>query len=426
MTTPARNKKLMTVSDLCNFSRFNIVNIKSLLSVAKFKRVFAAVAPVSFVILTGCASNSLPTSGPSSKDVENAAAVPDTSIIELVEINSAVTRRLSDSEKKQTFSDGFKATRDTSYVVNPGDVLEISVWEASPALLFGTAPSFAGLSAGGSGGSKNTSLPEQMISKDGLITVPFAGRIKVAGKSLAKIESEIVEALKGKANYPQVIARLTRNSTTNVTVVGEVNKSIVLPLTPRGERLLDAIAEAGGVKQPVEKITVQISRNSVVKTMALEKIIQDPRQNILLNPGDVITTFYQPYSFTALGATGKNDEINFVAQGISLTQAIARAGGMQDQRSDVKGVFVFRFEEPDALKLTQAPKSTDSEGKIPVVYRLDLSDPSAFFVGQNFKVKDKDVIYVANASSVELSKFLNILVSFIYPIVNAGSIARGF
>ncbi len=389
-------------------------------------RVIKALAPLSLVLLSGCASNWLPTSGPSVKGLEAAVATtPDASLIELIDINSSVTRRLADNEKKQYFSNGFAASLDATYVVNPGDVIEISVWEASPALLFGTAPSFAGLSAV-SGGTKNTSLPEQMIAKDGYITMPFAGRIKVAGKTLATIEAEIVDALRGKANYPQVIARLTRNSTTNVTVVGEVSKSIVLPLTPRGERLLDAIAEAGGVKQPIEKTTVQLSRNSVVRTMPLEKIIQDPKQNIRLSPGDVITTFFQPYSFTALGATGKNDEINFVAQGISLTQAIARVGGVQDQRADVKGVFIFRFEEPGALTLAQAPKATNEDGKIPVVYRLDLSDPSAFFVAQNFKVKDKDVLYVANASSVEFNKFLNILVSVIYPLVNAGTIAKTY
>ena len=390
------------------------------------RRVIKALAPLSLVLLSGCASNWLPTSGPSVKGLEAAVATtPDASLIELIDINSSVTRRLADNEKKQYFSNGFAASLDATYVVNPGDVIEISVWEASPALLFGTAPSFAGLSAV-SGGTKNTSLPEQMIAKDGYITMPFAGRIKVAGKTLATIEAEIVDALRGKANYPQVIARLTRNSTTNVTVVGEVSKSIVLPLTPRGERLLDAIAEAGGVKQPIEKTTVQLSRNSVVRTMPLEKIIQDPKQNIRLSPGDVITTFFQPYSFTALGATGKNDEINFVAQGISLTQAIARVGGVQDQRADVKGVFIFRFEEPGALTLAQAPKATNEDGKIPVVYRLDLSDPSAFFVAQNFKVKDKDVLYVANASSVEFNKFLNILVSVIYPLVNAGTIAKTY
>ena len=390
------------------------------------RRVCQAVAPLSLLLLAGCANNWLPTSGPSVKALETAVATtPDASFMELIEINSTVTRRLSENEKKQSFSSGFPAARDSSYAVNPGDIIEISVWEASPALLFGTAPSFAGMSAA-AGGSKNTSLPEQMIAKDGYITVPFAGRIKVAGKTLAKIEAEIVETLKGKANYPQVIARTIRNSTMNVTVVGEVNKSIVLPLTPRGERLLDAIAEAGGVKQPIEKTTVQLARNSVVKTMPLEKIIQDPKQNIRLSPGDVITTFFQPYSFTALGATGKNDEINFVAQGISLTQAMARVGGLQDQRADVKGVFVFRFEEPSALKPGQTPKATNEDGKVPVVYRLDMSDPSAFFVAQSFKVKDKDVIYVANASSVEFNKFLNIMVSVIYPLVNAGTIAKTY
>ena len=405
------------------------MNVNGYSSIFKYRVLKAIITPMLLAAVTGCAGNWLPTSGPSSSVMEGASkSTPENPnpIIELVEINSAVTRQLSESEKKHSFADAFVAVRDTTYIVNPGDILEISVWEASPALLFGTSPSFAGLSTGGSGGSKNTSLPDQMIAKDGYITVPFAGRIKVAGKTLAKIETEIVEALKGKANYPQVIARLTRNATMNVTVVGEVNQSIVLPLTPRGERLLDAIAVAGGVKQPVEKTTVQISRNSVVKSMALEQIIQDPKQNIRLSPGDVVTAFFQPYSFTALGATGKNDEISFVAQGITLTQAMARVGGLQDQRSDVKGVFIFRFEEPDALKLNQQPKSTDQDGKVPVVYRLDFSDPAAFFVAQNFKVKNKDVIYVANASSVELNKFLNIMVSVIYPIVNVGNIARTY
>ena len=115
-----------------------------------------------------------------------------------------------------------------------------------------------------------------------------------------------------------------------------------------------------------------------------------------------------------------------MAQGISLTQAMARVGGVQDQRADVKGVFIFRFEEPDALKLGQAPKAADQDGRIPVVYRLDMSNPSAFFVAQNFMVKDKDVMYVANASSVEFNKFLNIMVSVIYPLVNAGNIVKTY
>ena len=505
------------------------------------------------ISLSGC-GNWLPTSGPSTRALED-TTVQTNSMIQLVEINSAVNQRNVIRERRQLFSESFGANVIPTYAANPGDVLAVSIWEANPALLFGTSPALSALA--GSSTSKNSSLPDQMVGADGFITVPFAGRIRVAGKTIPNIESEIVASLQGKANSPQVIVQMTKGNTSNVTVVGEVGKSDLVPLTPKGERLLDAIALAGGVKQAVNKITLQISRQGMVKTMSLDRVIQDPTQNIRLNPGDVITAFYQPFSFTALGASGKNDEINFEAPGISLTQALGRIGGVQDSRADVKGVFVFRFEEPDAASLPfNAPNSqlvaqarnsqpqqvsaaqtpartqatanqpmtatplpnlvlqtappasqpfvsprgvippcaacvspvaspsassvatssttasvqqsvasvsasqqnpigqtsaltaatptgravvapvsdispamlpqqgipatqfTDSQGRVPTIYRLDMSDPGAFLVAQGFMVKNKDVIYVANASSTEFGKFLNIMVQVLYPIVN--------
>ncbi len=373
--------------------------------------------------LLGACSHWLPASGPSTIKM-NQAAETDTSIIQLVDITPVVTQRLALSQKKQSFAESFAERRVNSYLVNPGDIIEVSIWEASPAMLFGVAPAAAAFSA--SSGSKASTLPEQMVGADGYINVPFAGRIKVGGKSLQKIETDIVKALEGKANYPQVIVRMTRNTTSNVTVVGEVTQSALLPITPRGERLLDAIAAAGGVRQPVNKTTLQLSRGSVVRDIALEKVIQDPKQNIRLYPGDVVTAYYQPLSFTALGATGKNDEINFEAQGVTLAQAIARVGGVQDARANASGVYVFRFENREAVGAEFTPKVANSEGKVPIVYRLDMSDPTAFFVAQNFEIRNRDVLYVSNASAVELQKFLNILISVIYPIVNVGNIVNGF
>lgn len=373
--------------------------------------------------LLGACSHWLPASGPTSVKL-NQAAEADTSVIQLVEITPAITQRLSVHQKKQSFAESFTERRVNSYLVNPGDIIEVSIWEASPAMLFGVAPAAAAFSA--SSGSKASTLPEQMVGAEGFINVPFAGRIKVAGKNLQKIETDIAKALEGKANYPQVIVRLTRNTTSNVTIVGEVAQSVLLPLTPRGERLLDAIAAAGGVKQPVNKTTLQLSRGSVVRDIALEKVIQDQKQNIKLYPGDVVTAYYQPLSFTALGATGKNDEVNFEAQGVTLAQALARVGGVQDARADASGVYVFRFENREAVGAEFKPRVANSEGKLPIVYRLDMSDPSAFFVAQNFEMRNKDMLYVANASSVELQKFLNILISVVYPLVNVGNIVNGF
>jgi polysaccharide export outer membrane protein len=192
-----------------------------------------------------------------------------------------------------------------------------------------------------------------------------------------------------------------------------------MPLTPKGEHLLDALAAAGGVRQPVDKMTMQITRGDKVYSMPLEAIIRDPRQNILLQPGDVVTALYQPLSFTALGATGKNAEINFEAQGITLAQSLARSASLQDMRADAQGVFIFRFEDADALEWPVKPVLLTPDNRVPVVYRMNLRDPACFLVAQNFLMKNKDVLYVSNAPSTELQKFLNLMSSITYPLTNA-------
>jgi polysaccharide export outer membrane protein len=260
-----------------------------------------------------------------------------------------------------------------------------------------------------------------MVSSQGTINIPFAGQIASANKTPQQIEIEIAQRLKGKANQPQVLVRVIRNNTANVTVVGDVGSSTRMPLTARGERLLDALAAAGGVRQPVNKTTLQVTRGDKVQALPLDTIIRDPKQNIVLQSGDVITALFQPLSFTVLGATGKNEEINFEAQGISLAQALARAGGLQDTRSDARAVFIFRLEDSNALNWKTTPTTTP-DGKVPVVYQLNLKDPASFFIAQSFPIDNKDVLYVSNAPSADLQKFLNIVVSVVYPIVNVGTV----
>jgi polysaccharide export outer membrane protein len=127
-----------------------------------------------------------------------------------------------------------------------------------------------------------------------------------------------------------------------------------------------------------------------------------------------VTALFQSQSFSVLGATGKNDEIPFEAQGISLAQALARSGGLNDNRADARGVFVFRFED---AKLVDAKDKTVRaiNGTVPVVYEINLRDPAAFFVTQNFPIQNRDVIYVSNSPEVEFKKFLTLVVMVASP-----------
>jgi polysaccharide export outer membrane protein len=370
--------------------------------------------------LSGC-SNIMPewfgSEGPTNGQVQDKRDDLRLNGIQLVDVDGNVAQKLVAMRKQGLLSDYFGDATQSGYVVGAGDVVELTVWESPPAMLFSAGAITPGMSPSSAQG---TTFPAQMVSREGTINIPFAGQIVAAGQSTHQIETEIVRRLTDKANQPQALVRVVSNNTANVTVVGEVATSARMPLTARGERLLDALAAAGGVRQPVEKISLQITRGNQVRGLALDSIIRDPKQNILLQPGDVITALFQPLSFTALGATSKNQEVNFEAQGINLAQALARAGGLLNERSDARAVFIFRFEDKKALDWATPPKLS-AEGKVPVIYQINMKDPASFLIAQNFPIDNKDVLYVSNAPGDNFKKFVAILYQSIFILKSIGS-----
>ena len=364
-------------------------------------------------ILSGCATQPdwISSSGASREQVLKKSEPGQVGGIELIGVDDTLARKLFEAKRLGQFADIFPSSSTNNYIIGPGDVIDVTIWEAPPAMLFGAIvldPS------AGPTTTRGVTFPEQMVMSDNTIAIPFAGRVSVRERTTQEIEREIIVRLYGKANQPQVLVRVIKNNTSNVTVVGEVNNSTLMALTPKGERLLDALAISGGVKQSVNRMAVQLSRANVTATMALDSVIRDPRQNILLKPGDVVTALYQPQSFSVLGATGKNEEVLFEAQGISLAQALARSGGLTDNRADARGVFIFRFEDATLVDASH-PLTAGADGTVPVVYQIDLRDPASFFVTQNFPVQNRDVIYVANSPEAEFNKFMKLLISVAMP-----------
>ncbi|CAM2188972.1 Capsule polysaccharide export protein BexD [Burkholderia cepacia] len=370
-----------------------------------------ALAAMVGVGLAGCGA--IPTSGPSRAQVDEAVAPSNSNGIQVVDVTDEVANRLFAEKERGDFAAVLGGSAAFQQQLGVGDSIEISIWEAPPALLFAGAAAEARMG----GGANVTALPDQTVDAAGNVNVPFAGAVRVAGRTLTQVQADIVARLKGIAHDPQVLVRLSRNATSYVTVVGDVSSSNRMQLSARGERVLDALANAGGARQSVDKVTIQITRGGKVVSMPLQTVIRDPRQNVPLRAGDVVTALYQPYSFTVLGATGKNEEVNFEAQGITLAQALARSGGLQDARSDAQGVFVFRFEDANALKWPSVPVRETMDGRVPVVYRFNLKNPGTFFVAQNFVMSNKDVLYVSNAPITEVQKFLNVIFSVAYPVV---------
>jgi len=366
-----------------------------------------------------CACSTLPDSGPSAQEIAIQANAADYPRYEVVDIDPLVVASLR-HKGWDSFSARFGDRRISSEpVIGIGDSVTVTIWEASSGGLFSAPVVTDRISVG----SNSAMIPEQVVGRDGGVTVPYAGRIHVAGKTTRAVQTAIEHALEGKAIQPQVLVNVTRPISNSVSVDGEVANGARIPLSVKGDRLLDVVAAAGGVRAPVNETFVELSRGSKTTRMPLVTIINKPAENIYLHPNDVLTLVRDPQTFLAYGATGRNAEIPFDADGISLAQALVKAGGLLDNRSDPRGVFVFRYEKPSVLRSIR-PESLLAVGNqpVPVVYRLNLMDANSLFLEQSFPVANRDLMYVSNSPSTDVQKVFAIIGGGIGTIGAAGGV----
>lgn len=269
-------------------------------------------------------------------------------------------------------------------------------------------------------GRPGTRIPDQQVGPDGGISIPYAGRIAAAGRTTAEVERTIEKQLGPKALEPHAIVAVRRSIANSVTVTGEALKAGRVPLSGGGDRLLQVIAAAsGGAAVPQHEVFVQLSRNGTTATIPLKTLVDHPEEDIFAEPGDVLTLVRRPKTFSTFGATGKNTAITFDSEKLSLAEALAKAGGLLDDRADPQAVFLFRY-EPVALvrALGQPIASAAPEGVSPIVYRLDLGDAKSYPLAREFRVRDKDVIFVANAEGRALYKFFSLLSKVTGPVIS--------
>jgi polysaccharide export outer membrane protein len=317
--------------------------------------------------------------------------------------------------------------------INRGDQIQIVLWEAAAGGLFSSAPTILG---GPSTGSRSVIIPEQTVGEDGSVTVPYAdagtnppsNRVRVEGLTPRQAEAAIVARLTGRALEPQALVTITKNVSNTVTVLGEVTQGARVPLTGRGDRILDVVASAGGTRAPAHEVFLTLMRDGKALRVPMQAILRDPKEDIRVAPGDVITVAREPQTFTAIGATGTNNVLAFDALGMNLEEAIGKAGGLNDQRADPSGVFVIRFEQTKLYdQLGFARPSPEENGTVPVIYRLDMRDANAFFLARRFPMHHRDTLFVSNAPAAEIAKVGSIISTFLVPagtIVAVGAIVR--
>ena len=372
------------------------------------------------VAVSGCSF--LPAAGPTTSAIETGADIATAEGLfaryEIIDVTPAVVEALRTRPLDSllvTFGDNRPAVEP---VIGVGDAVAVQVWEAGSGGLF-SGPLVADRF---SAGSKSALIPEQVVGPDGAISVPYAGRIKVAGRRTQDVQSLIESELAGKAIQPQVLVSVTKPVSQSVTVTGEAATGKRVPLSGRGDRLLDVIAQAGGVRTPVAETFVRLSRGNRTVTVPMSTVVANPRENIFVRPDDTLTLVRDPQTFLSVGALGSTTEVPFSADGLTLSQALARASGLRETQADPEGVFLFRYEPAAVVRRLRPNSPLLAAGQVPVVYRVNLRDPQGLFLTQSFRMRNRDLVYVSSAPFAEVGKVLSVFSTVAAPVASGASL----
>jgi polysaccharide export outer membrane protein len=373
-------------------------------------RGFVGAVTLGVLTVGGGGCSIMPTSGPEIGEIHRGGNPDDPERLPyaLVRMTPQVVDVLANHAPRigTVFPDR-RPPRDIKFGI--GDTVSVTIFEAAAGGLF--IPSEAGVRPG-----NFVNLPNQNVDVRGNISVPYAGAIRAQGRTPSEVQQAIVDALRNRAIEPQAVVALIEQRTSLISVLGDVNNPNRFPANAAGEHVLDAITRAGGPRSQGYDTWVMLQRGGRRATAPFGALVYEPSNNIWVHPDDTLYLYREAQTFLAFGAfaptggsflqTGGQGHFEFNAWRLSLAEAVGKAGGLNEALAEPAAVFLYRGETREVAERLGIDCSRFPGPIIPVIYNVNFRNPEGYFLATKFQMRNKDVIYVSNATSVEIAKAL--------------------
>lgn len=266
-----------------------------------------------------------------------------------------------------------EAVKGYDYQIGIGDILNITVWD-HPEL---TIPQ---------GSERSPTEAGNWVHSDGTIFFPYVGKIMVKGLNVSQVREKITSALSKFIPSPQIDVTVAAFRSKKVYVTGEVKQPGPVPITNIPLTLLDAVNAAAGLEVAADWQNVVVTRDGKETVYSFQRLYQqgDLTQNTLLQDGDVVhVSRNDDQKVFVLGEVVKAQPIPIQRSRMTLAEALASAGGLNELQANASGVFVLR--------------TSSNPDNVADVYQLDASNALALVLADQFPLQSRDIVYVTAA-----------------------------
>ena len=317
---------------------------------------------------------------PSKKIIESEYSIKDVGI-NIVSINSLSEMDIDFYNKRKVEEVDYKVKKFSNiydynyeYILGPADSISINLTDTDDL--------------------DNTYL----IDQEGMIDLPFVGKVKLDGLTLNEAQNILIEVVKDFYKNPDLQINIEEFNSSKVYIVGAVRNQKIIKLDQKPIKLIEAAIEANFNPSAQDKLFGTkgfLRRDNEVYKINLANAFSgtDEKENFYLKKDDVIFIDRNSDAIHVFGEVSKPG-VYFPNIGYSLTELISTSG-LNQITANAKKVYVIREKFDSFLEVD--------------VFQLDIRNPINLIAGRKFMLQSKDIIFVPPTEIVKWNRTISLL-----------------
>jgi len=237
-----------------------------------------------------------------------------------------------------------------------------------------------------------------LIDQEGMIDLPFIGKVKLDGLSLDQAQNILTDVIKDFYKNPDLQIKIEEFNSSKIYIVGAVRNQKTINLNQKPIKLIEAAIEANFNPSAADKLYGTkgfLRRDDQVYKINLANAFSgtDEKENFYLKKNDVIFIDRNSDAIHVFGEVSKPG-VYFPNLDYSLTELISTSG-LNQLTSNAKKVYVIREKFKTFLEVD--------------VFQLDLRNPVNLIAGRKFKLQAKDIVFVPPTEIVKWNRTISLL-----------------